>query len=92
MNPSPLPNQHLVFLNEILISAIKFPEDFSSLKAIGLEFNMKNHILHVFRTSAAFKEKSYDHFEDCYGLKLLTNFDVNMISFLGEVPNHVLNF
>ena len=36
---------------------------------------MKYHILHVFRTSAAFEEKSSDYFED--KLKLLTNFDIN---------------
>ena len=52
---------------------------------------MKYHISHVFRTSAAFKEKSSDHFKDFYKLKLLTNFDVNMTSFLGGVPKYVLN-
>ena len=46
---------------------------------------MKYNILHVFRTSAAFKEKSPDHFKDNYKLKLLTNFEVNMTSFLGGV-------
>ena len=54
-------------------------------------FDMKNHILHVSRTSTAFKEKSSDHFKDIYRLKLQTNFDVNMTSFLGKVPNYVLN-
>ena len=39
---------------------------------------MKNHILHVFRTSTAFKEKSSDHFKDIYKLKLMANFDVIM--------------
>ena len=52
---------------------------------------MKKHILHVFRTSTAFEEKSSDHFRDTYKLKLLTNFDVNMTSFPGGVPNYVLN-
>ena len=52
---------------------------------------MKYHILHVFRTSTASKEKSSDHFKDLYNLKLLTNFDVNMASFLGRVPNYLLN-
>ena len=33
--------------------------------------------------------KSSDHFKDIYKLKLLTNFDVNMVSFLGGVPNYV---
>ena len=52
---------------------------------------MKYHILHVFVTSTAFKEKSADHFKDSYKLKLLTSFNVNMTSFLGGVPNYVLN-
>ena len=52
---------------------------------------MKYHILHVFRTSTAFKENSSDHFKDLYKLKLLTDLNVNMVSFLGEVPNYVLN-
>ena len=47
--------------------------------------------VHVFRTSTAFKEKSTDHFKYIYELKLLTNFDVNMTSFLGGVPNYVSN-
>ena len=38
---------------------------------------MKYDILHVFRTSTAFKEKSSYDFKDIYKLKLLTNFDVN---------------
>ena len=49
------------------------------------------HILHVFRASTAFKEKSSNHFEDLYKLKLLTNLDGNMTLFLGGVPNYVLN-
>ena len=52
---------------------------------------MKYHIFHVFRTSTAFKEKSSDHFKDIYKLKHLTNFGINMTSFLGGVPNYVLN-
>ena len=52
---------------------------------------MKYNILHVFRTSTAFEENSSDHFKDIYKLKLLTNFHVNMTSFLGGVPNYVLN-
>ena len=35
--------------------------------------------------------KSSTHFKDIYKLKLLTNFDVNMASFLGGVPNYVSN-
>ena len=38
---------------------------------------MKYHILHDFRTSTSFEEKSSDHFEDLHELKLLTNFDVS---------------
>ena len=53
---------------------------------------MKNHILHVSGNSTGFKEKSSDYFKDIYKLKLQTNFDVNMTSFLGGVPNYVLNF
>ena len=49
-----------------------------------------HHIMHVFRTSVAFKEESSDHFNDVYELKLLTNFDVNMMPILGRAPNYVL--
>ena len=52
---------------------------------------MKYHILHVFRTSTAFREKYPDYFKDIYKLKLLTNFDVNMMPFVGGVPIYVLN-
>ena len=52
---------------------------------------MKYHILHVFRTSTAFKEKSSNHFKENYKLKLVTNFDVKMTSFPGGVSNYVLN-
>ena len=48
----------------------------------GTGVDMKYHILHVFRTSTALKEKTSDHFKDIYKPKLLTNFDVNMKSFL----------
>ena len=53
---------------------------------------MKYHILHVSRTSTAFKGKSSDNFKDTYKLKLLANFYVNMRSFLGGVSNYVLTF
>ena len=49
---------------------------------------MKNHNLHV---TTAFKEKSSDHFKDIFKLKVQTNFDVNMTSFQGGVPDYVLN-
>ena len=52
---------------------------------------MNYHILNVFRISTAFMEKSSDHFEDIYKLKLFTNFSVNLTSFLGRVPNYVSN-
>ena len=50
---------------------------------------MKYHILHDFRTSTPIKEKSPDHFKDLHELKLLTNFDVNLTSFLRGVINYV---
>ena len=37
---------------------------------------MKYHILHDFRSSTPFTEKSCDHFKDLHKLELLTNFDV----------------
>ena len=52
---------------------------------------MKYHILHDFRPSTPFKEKPSDHFKDLHKLKLLKNFDVNLISLLGGVINYVLN-
>ena len=52
---------------------------------------MKYHILQVFKTSIEFIKKSSDHFKDIYKLKLLTSFDVFMMSFLKRVPNYVLN-
>ena len=52
---------------------------------------MKYHILHDLRSSTAFKEKSSDLFKYFFKLKLLTTFDVNMTSFLGGVPDYVLN-
>ena len=52
---------------------------------------MKYHILHNFSTSTQCKGKSSDRFKDLHKLKLLTNFDVNLTSFLGEAKNYVLN-
>ena len=51
---------------------------------------MKYDILHDFRASAPFKEKSSDHLKDLNKLKLLTNSDVNLTSFLGGVMNYGL--
>ena len=48
---------------------------------------MKCHILHDFRTSAPFKEKSSDHFKDIHKLKFLTHFDVNLTPSPGGVMN-----
>ena len=48
---------------------------------------MKYHILHHFGTSTPFKEKSSDHIKDLDNMELLTNFNVNLTSFLGEVMN-----
>ena len=48
---------------------------------------MKYHILNDFRTSTPFKEKSSDHFKDLHKMELLTNFYVNLTSFLGGVRN-----
>ena len=48
---------------------------------------MKYHILHDFRTSTPFEEKSSDYFKDFRQLKLLKNYDVNFISSPGRVMN-----
>ena len=52
---------------------------------------MTYHILHDFRASAPVMEKSSDHFNDLHKLKLLTNFDVNLMPSLGGVANYALN-
>ena len=56
----------------------------------GTRLDMKFHILHDLRSSTPFKEKSYLHFKNLHKLKLLTNFDVNMISSPGG--NYELKF
>ena len=48
---------------------------------------MKYHVLHDFITSTPFEEKASDHFKDIYKLKLPTNFDISLTSFLGGVMN-----
>ena len=48
---------------------------------------MKYHILHDFRTSAPFKEKSSGHFEDLHKLKLLENVGINLTSSPRGVAN-----
>ena len=52
---------------------------------------MKYHILHHFRTSTAFKEKSSDHLKDLHKMELSTNIDGNLTSFLGGVINQMFN-
>ena len=49
---------------------------------------MKCYILHIFRTSAPFKEKSSDPFKGLHKLKLLTNFDINLMSYSEGVMNY----
>ena len=48
---------------------------------------MKYHVLHDFITSTPVEEKSSDHFKDLHKMELLTNFDIRLTSFLGEVMN-----
>ena len=50
---------------------------------------MKFHILHDFRPSSPFKEKSSDRFKNHHKLKLLKNFNVNLTSFQRGVTNYV---
>ena len=45
------------------------------------------HILHNYKTSTPFQEKSSDHFKNLHKMELSTNFIVNQTSFLGEVMN-----
>ena len=52
---------------------------------------MKYHILHHFRTSIPFEEKSSDHFKGLHKMALLTNFDVNLTSFLRGIINQGFN-
>ena len=52
---------------------------------------MKNHILHDFRISIPFKEKSSDRLKDLQKLKFPTNFDVNMTSLPEGVMTYTLN-
>ena len=48
---------------------------------------MKYHVFHDFIASTPFEEKSSDHFKDLHEMELLTNFDISLTSFLGEVMN-----
>ena len=46
---------------------------------------MNYHVLHDFIISTPFEEKSSDHFNDLYEMKLLTNFDISLTPFVGGV-------
>ena len=48
---------------------------------------MKYHLLHDFLTSTLFEQKSSDHFKDLDKMEVMTNFDISLKSFLGEVRN-----
>ena len=48
---------------------------------------MKYHILHDIRTSAPFKEGSFDHFEDVHQLKFLAYLGINLMLTPGRVIN-----
>ena len=48
---------------------------------------MNNDILHDFRTSNPFEGNSSDHFKDLHLMKLVTDFGVDLASFLGGVTN-----
>ena len=48
---------------------------------------MKYYILHDFRTSTPFKEKSSDRYKDLHKMELLASFDVNLTSCLGGIIN-----
>ena len=43
---------------------------------------MAYHTMHDFGTSTLLKEKSSDHLKNLYEMKLVTNFYVNLTSFL----------
>ena len=51
----------------------------------GIEFDLKYHILHDFRTSTSFRENPFVSSQDFHKLKLLINFDVNLTSLPGEL-------
>ena len=57
------------------------------VRVCHVKFVMKHYIMRVFRASTPFKEKSSNRFRDFHKLKLLTNFDVNLITSQGRVNN-----
>ena len=59
-------------------------EHSKSFVVINLVLRSGTRVLHDFWTSTPFKEKSSDNYNDLRKLKLLTNFDVNLTSFLEE--------
>ena len=48
---------------------------------------MKYQVLHDFIASTPFEEKSSDYFKDLHKMKLLTNFEISLTSFVGGVMN-----
>ena len=82
---------HVCIFRNYLAGTMHTGRILNTIKGQGPEFYTKYHILHVFNTSTAFKENSSNHVKDLYKMELLTNFDVNMTSFLGRVPDYVLN-
>ena len=52
---------------------------------------MKYHILHDFRASTPFNEKSSDHFKGPHELKLLAAFDVNLTSSPEKLPPCIMS-
>ena len=48
---------------------------------------MKYHVFNDFITSTPFEKKSSDYFKDLHKMKLFTNFDISLTSFLGGVIN-----
>ena len=74
---------------------VSYMRDFTvcHLQVQGSQSVTKNdYLFYVFRTSTPFREKPSDHFKDLHQLKVLINFDVNLIISLGGVKNTVVNF
>ena len=53
----------------------------------GLQFDWKYQILHDFKTSTSFNEKSSDHVKDVHKLRVLTIFYINQTLLPGGVEN-----
>ena len=50
------------------------------------------YVLYIVRTFTPFKEKRSDHLKDFQKIKVVTNFNVNLTTYLGEEAITVLNF